>query len=165
MRCSRFEKQVSDYVAGRLAGTALAAMEEHASTCAACRMLEQEEAAFRSAFAALPTARRTPNVTAAVLAKIETPERVVVRRTSLRWAFAGVMAAACAMVVFSVKPAQQAGISDQNVGSVQAKADETAVIQLVADRRMQGHPEADPTLQEGRQYTSDMRRVLVGGGE
>ncbi|MDW8207910.1 MAG: zf-HC2 domain-containing protein, partial [Chloroherpetonaceae bacterium] len=86
MNCREFEREIADYVAGRLNPVDANRMLAHADACASCRTLEQEERALRQRFAGAPEVTLSTDLWAKLAPQLQ--ERPVRRARWLwRWSW------------------------------------------------------------------------------
>lgn len=156
MNCRRFERDLADWLGGRLPALFALQMQAHAAGCAACSRLAEGERSLRTAWRELPPVGEAPDLWPQLAARIAEPrENRAVRSPWFAWLPEigpslryGVAGAAAALVLATVVMTHLPMPIDHSVavGPVaSAPADENHVIQLVSDRQST-LPEAEGDL-------------------
>lgn len=162
MNCHEFQNHLAEYVAGRLPGSQCALMQAHAKTCSVCAREEGEERDLRSWVDAAPVPPECTDVWPRLVGELRsTPRRG--RAGSPTWALGGVSVAlaACACL-FWMRPGALTPVSPMlQSHSVAHAADETKVLQLVADLRRAPLAQSDLLLEHIRNDREE-RSILLG---
>jgi anti-sigma factor RsiW len=178
MNCKSFERDLSDWIAGRLPDTVAARMTAHTAACEACSRQAEGERTLRAAWRELPPLGEAPDLWPQLAARISEPREVRAGRPawlrwlpeigpSLKYGLAGVAAAmALATVVMSRPPANMTNTGPAQPPIVRnvPQADEGDVIRLVSDRQAT-LPEAEGDLRiMGTARYREAERYALGVG-
>ncbi len=160
--CKKFEYNVADWATGRLNTSLGERMSQHENICSKCAELAQEERSMSFAMNSMSGLSRTPDMWERIENRIQnvpvqTGFRFAINRL---YAFGGVMAAACVMMVFvSNRPMVSPQETTANVINA---AQERQVVQLAADIHYTNETEADGAINSFPHAGADAERILVG---
>ena len=145
MKCKQFERELPDWISGRLGSTAQSEMQLHSGDCRACAATEAKERMMVARMQSIAAPANVPNLWGRIEDRIAQPSRRAKFAFNRMFVYGGALAlAACALFMFSVnrptvvlpiRPVVQAGTSaDAGRYQISDTDDSIAETPLSSDR-------------------------------
>jgi anti-sigma factor RsiW len=162
MKCREFQGDLAEYVGGRLPPSLRAEMRAHAEACEACAHEETGERALRARFAHPPAIPACPDLWSQIASQwhASLPRRLIASRVRT-FGSASAVCVVLAGLLWMVVGAPRFTPSVLPVRPDQQDAEETGMLQMVADLRQKPLEESD-TLLQNIQSDQQERSVLLG---
>lgn len=162
MKCREFQGDLAEYVGGRLSPPLNAQMRAHAQACGACAREEAGERALRARFAHPPPLPTCPDLWPQIASQrhASLSRRLVVSRVRTFGSASAAFVVLAGLLWMSVG-APRFRPSVLPVRPNRQDAEETGMLQMVADLRQKPLEESD-TLLQNIQSDQEERSVLLG---
>ena len=147
MNCKEFERDLADWVAGRLPGERILPMESHRIACPACARAEAAERQLRALWRDLPALPEAPDIWPRLGARLRAPAPAPRSGWASRRVLQGALATALLLwALFWMRPLS--GPPQTAPGDGPPVVDEARVVRLVAEMQRLPAFDTDPLLRE-----------------